>query len=152
MWICFIMERAMAVCVQAPLFLSTWKNLCSISSSWARAMTFAVPLCILNVDIPAHFSDDLGVFIHSDGVLGSSSPHWGRGCGYTDDTVLLTLLVRVLVRMCTCAFCVNILSAYSHGLKAECSAAPLRVHFSSYDPVSHPHLPQSACTAGIRIN
>lgn len=70
---------------------SSCKNLHSISSSRAPAATFVVPLCILNVDISAHISDDWGVFIQGDEVSGSSSPHSGRGCDYTDDTLLLRL-------------------------------------------------------------
>lgn len=46
-----------------------------VQFSFIPALTFAVPLCILNVDIPAHISDDWGVFIRGDGVSGCSSAH-----------------------------------------------------------------------------
>lgn len=119
---CIINTHALAAFVSAIPFIC--KNLCRFSSSWAPAVTFAVPLCILNVDIPAHISDDLGVFIQGDGVSGSSSPHWGRGCGYTDDTRLLRLLY-VCMRMCMCAFVWTSFPANIHGLTWLIVALPV---------------------------
>lgn len=49
-------------CVQAP-FSGICTNLCGVTSSWVPAMTFAVPLCLLNVDILSNINGDWEVFI-----------------------------------------------------------------------------------------
>lgn len=112
-------------------------------------MTFVVPLCILNADIPAHISDDSGVFIQGDEESGSSSPHRGRGCCYTDDTLLLRLLY-VCMYMCMSE---HPLRYKSHRLTWLVEALPVSGFISH--PVkhrSHPHVPSSACAAEIFIN
>lgn len=55
----------------APSLQFICKHRCSISSSSARAVTFAVPLWILNADISAHISDDWGIFMQNINVSGS---------------------------------------------------------------------------------
>lgn len=78
--------------VQSRSFLFTCKEGCRISSSFAQALTSAVSLWILNVDILAHISDDCGVSAQDGRVSGSFCPHAGNRCGYRDDTPALKLL------------------------------------------------------------
>lgn len=89
----------------------------SLSPSLARTLTSAVPLWILNVDIPAHISDDWGVFTQDNGVSGSFTPPRKKGCGSTDDTLLLRLL-----HMCTCLrACVRLMNVRSANSKVSFS-------------------------------
>lgn len=99
------LERTMdSCCVLEPqhFYTSTRFLFPASPPSLAWTLTFAVPLWILNADILAHISDDWGVFHPGQWwchVL--FSPHWGRGCGYTDDTLLLRLL-HVCASSCAC--------------------------------------------------
>lgn len=105
--ICAIEENAQQMHAQAS-FLFICKNFCSISSPSAPAVTFAIPLCILNADIPAHISDDWGV-LQADGYQVPSL--------HTEDkdavTQMILLCSSYCIHPCRCAY---ILFANSKGL------------------------------------
>lgn len=93
-------------------------------------MTFAVPLCILNVDISAHISDDSGVFIQRPEGVGFLLSTPRQRMWFTQ---MILGRSDYGVSACACARVgVNILSAGSHGAAwPERATAALRVHISS---------------------